>query len=380
MKAVIAIDSFKGSLSSVSASEAIALGILDVYPDAEIIRTPIADGGEGTVEAIITGAGGEYRSATVKDPVGKEIEAVYGFLPDGTAVIEMASAAGITLVSDEKRDPMIYDTYGVGELMLEALHSGAKGLVIGIGGSATNDGGVGMLRALGFSFLDEHGNDIGSGAEALWRLCKIDTSGANSLLKDCKITVACDVKNPLCGENGATYVYGPQKGVTPEMKPVLDGYLARYAELTREAIPNADPTLPGSGAAGGLGFALMSYLGAELRPGIEIVTELNRLSERLADADIVITGEGRMDAQSAMGKAPAGVAALAKKYGKTVIALSGAVTDDASALREHGIDAIFPIARGPISLRDAMRVDIAAKNMRLTAREVFSLIKSIGLS
>ena len=291
----------------------------------------------------------------------------------------MASAAGITLVSDEGRDPMLYDTYGVGEMMLDAIKSGAKKLVIGIGGSATNDGGVGMLRALGFAFLDKDGKDIGRGAESLSKLCKIDTAGIDLLIKNCKITVACDVKNPLTGENGATYIYGPQKGVTPEMKPLLDGYLKRYADLTREVIPDADPDAVGAGAAGGLGFALISYLGAELRPGIEIVTELNSLSEKVADADIVITGEGRMDAQSAMGKAPVGVARVAKRYGKPVIAFSGAATDDASLLREHGIDAVFPIARGPISLADAMNKAVASKNMRLTAREVFSLIRTLGL-
>ena len=377
MKVVCAIDSFKGSISAIEAGEAAALGIRDAYPDAEVVICPVADGGEGTTDAIVSGAGGELRISRVSDPLGRSVDASWGLLPSGAAVIEMSSAAGITLVSDAERNPLESDTYGVGELIISALDSGVRNFLIGIGGSATNDGGVGMLRALGFAFLDKNGEPIGRGAGALARLAKIDISGADKRLAECSFTVASDVKNPLTGLLGATYVYGPQKGVDEGTRPTLDGYLAHYASLTRSIIPDADPDMPGAGAAGGLGFALTSYLGAKLRSGVDVVIEATGLEEKICDADFVITGEGRMDAQSAMGKLPAGIAALAKKYGKPVIALAGSVADGAEVLNEIGIDFLQSILRAPTDLAAAMNKENAANNMRAAARQIFTLIKTI---
>ena len=377
MKVVCAIDSFKGSISGIEAGEAAALGIKDAYPDAEVVICPVADGGEGTTAAIVSGAGGELRISRVSDPLGRIIDASWGLLPSGAAVIEMSSAAGITLVSDEERNPLESDTYGVGELIISALDLGVRNFLIGIGGSATNDGGVGMLRALGFAFLDKNGEPIGRGAGALARLAKIDISGADKRLAECSFTVASDVKNPLTGPLGATYVYGPQKGVDEGTRPTLDGYLAHYASLTRSIIPDADPDMQGAGAAGGLGFALTSYLGAKLRSGVDVVIRATGLEEKIRGADFVITGEGRMDAQSAMGKLPAGIAALAKKYGKPVIALAGSVADGAEVLNEIGIDFLQSILRAPTDLAAAMNKENAANNMRAATRQIFTLIKTI---
>lgn len=378
MKVLLAIDSFKGSISGREAGEAAALGIADVYPDAECTVCPVADGGEGTTVAIVEGAGGSYVSSRVSDPLGRMTDAVWGILPDATAVIEMSAAAGITLVSDEERDVMQSDTYGVGELILAALDRGVRRFIIGIGGSATNDGGVGMLRALGFRFLRADGTPISRGAIGLSEIEKIDISSPDERLSECSFTVASDVKNPLTGELGATYVYGPQKGVGEDMREVLDGYLSRYASLTREVIPTSDENMPGAGAAGGLGFALVFYLGARLGSGVDIVMDAVGLEEKISRADFVLTGEGRMDGQSAMGKLPVGVAALAKKHGKTVIALAGSVARGAEELNGLGIDAVLSILRSPISLADAMDKVNAAENMRAAARQVFSLIKAIN--
>ena len=377
MKVVFAIDSFKGSISGREAAEAAALGVKDIYPDAECVICPVADGGEGTAAAMIEGAGGEYRYSTVADPLGRPVRAAWGILPSGAAVIEMSAASGITLVSEEERDVMASDTYGVGEIILAALDAGVRSFVIGIGGSATNDGGVGMLRALGFGFFDKRGVEIKRGAGGLADLARIDLSGADPRLKECSVTVASDVKNPLTGERGATRIYGPQKGVTGELIPKLDAYLAAYARLTRELIPEADADMPGAGAAGGLGFALSAYLGAEMRSGADLVFEITGLESKLCDADLVITGEGRMDAQSAMGKLPQRVADLAKRHGKTVIALAGSVADGAEALSASGIDAVFSVLRSPMSLAEAMDRSNAMANMRAAARQVFGLINAI---
>lgn len=377
MKVVIAIDSFKGSMSSLEAGRAAELGVRDIYPDAEVAVCPVADGGEGTTEAIVSGVGGEYRRVRVSDPLGRIIEAEYGVLPSGTAVIEMSRAAGITLVSENERDPLASDTFGVGEMILDALRLGVRDFIIGIGGSATNDGGVGMLRALGFGFFDKDGMPIPRGAAGLSELAKIDLSGADPRLSECSFRVASDVKNPLVGPMGATYVYGPQKGVGADRLSLLDGYLERYADLTAELIPSADKSAPGGGAAGGLGFALVSFLGAKLQSGVDLVTELIGLRDSLCGADLCITGEGRMDAQSAMGKLPVGVARLAKEAGASVVALAGSVADGAEALHAIGIDAAFSILRSPTSLAEAMRSDVAQGNMRAAAREIVSLFGAI---
>lgn len=376
MKIVIAIDSFKGSLSSLEAGIAVANGINRVYRDAEIFVRPIADGGEGTVDAVISALDGERITATVSDPLGRPIESSYG-IANGTAFIEMAAASGITLISANERNPLHTTTYGVGELIKDAINRGIRDFVIGIGGSATNDGGIGMLSALGFGFLDENGKNVPFGAKGLGSLTEIRTNNALKELKECSFKVACDVKNPLCGKNGCSAVFGPQKGATSEMIEKMDKWFCNYAELTKAILPSSDPDLPGSGAAGGLGFALRSYLGAELTSGIDLIMEATRLEAHIKEADIVITGEGKLDGQSYMGKAPVGVAKLAKKYGKPVIAFAGAVTPDASICNEHGIDAFFPAVRTPCSLEEAMAPKNATANLSDTAEQVFKVINKI---
>ena len=377
MKIVIATDSFKGCLTSLEAGNSIADGIKRVFNDAEIHVRPIADGGEGTVDAIISALGGKLHHVTVKDPLCRPIESSYGIV-NGTAFIEMAAASGITLVSENERNPLNTTTYGVGELIKDAIQKGIRDFVIGIGGSATNDGGIGMLSALGFEFLDKDGKSVSFGAKGLEFLAEIRTDNALSELKECSFKVACDVKNPLCGDNGCSAVFAPQKGATAEMIEKMDAWLDSYARLTKELIPHSDPKLPGSGAAGGLGFALRSYLGAALTPGIDIIIEATELESIIKDADIVITGEGKLDGQSHMGKAPVGVAKLAKKYGKNVIAFAGAVTPDASTCNDHGIDAFFPAVRKPCTLGEAIDPENAKANLADTAEQVFRMINSIS--
>ena len=376
MKIVIAIDSFKGSLSSLEAGKAVACGIKRIYNDADITVRPIADGGEGTVEAVVSALGGELCSVKVSDPLCRPIMSQYGIVGD-TAFIEMAAASGITLISASERNPMHTTTYGVGELIKDAIQKGIRDFVIGIGGSATNDGGIGMLSALGFEILDKNGKAVPFGAKGLECLAEIRLENALKELRDCSFKVACDVKNPLCGENGCSAIFAPQKGATAEMIEKMDAWLDSYARLTKELLPHSDPNLPGSGAAGGLGFALRSYLGAALTPGIDLIIEATNLESIIKDADIVITGEGRLDGQSYMGKAPVGVAKLAKKYGKTVIAFAGSVTPDAFVCNAHGIDAFFPAVRKPCTLGEAMDPENAKANLADTAEQVFRLINSI---
>ena len=376
-KIVVAIDSFKGSLSTFESGNAIKDAAEEVFEGAEVVISPIADGGEGTVEAIVSSLGGELVKTTVSDPLGKKIEASYGYVPETkTAIIEMSAAAGITLINENERNPMNTTTFGVGEMILDAIDRGCRKFVVGIGGSATNDGGIGMLQALGFEFLDKDGKQVTHGAKGLFELFKIRAENANEKLRECAFSVACDVKNPLCGENGCSAVYGPQKGATPEMIREMDFALSKYAELTQAVIPKSSPKKEGAGAAGGMGFALLSYLGAKLESGIELVMRETGLEEKIKDADLVITGEGRLDGQSYMGKAPIGVARLAKKYGKTVIAFSGCVTDDAILCNDHGIDAFFPIVRRPCTLEEAMDVKNAYKNLKETAVQVFRLMNT----
>ena len=375
-KFVVAIDPFKGSLSTLEAGKAIEEAAKEVYENAEVSISPIADGGEGTVEAIISATNGEIVRTVVCNPLGEKIEATYGFIPHTkTAIIEMSAAAGITLIEESERNPMNTTTFGVGEMILDAISKGCRKFVIGIGGSATNDGGVGMLQALGFEFLDKNGKQVLLGAKGLKDIAVIKTENAVKELKECYFCVACDVKNILCGKNGCSAVYGPQKGATPEMIKDMDLWLEKYAQLTKKVIPTSDANIPGTGAAGGLGFAFMSYLDATLESGIELVMKETELESYIKDADIVVTGEGRLDGQSYMGKAPVGVAKLAKKYNKPVIAFSGCVTEDAIACNEHGIDAFFPIVRKPCTLDEAMNIDNAYKNLKDTAYQVFRLIK-----
>ena len=376
MKAVIAIDSFKGSLDTFESGAAVAEGITRVFSNAEIKIYPLADGGEGTVRAVTTAKGGEFIRVSVTGPLGNRVLAEYGIIEsESTAVIEMSAAAGITLVPEDKRSPLYTTTRGVGELILDALDRGCRRFILGIGGSATNDGGVGMLKSLGFEFFDSDGKEISDGAAGLSHLCKIRDDNVDKRLSECEISVACDVSNPLCGVLGCSRVYGPQKGADEKMIDEMDLWMSRYAELTKTLLPAADADFPGVGAAGGMGFALKYYLGARLTSGIGLVMEAIGLEEGLRDADIVVTGEGRLDSQSAMGKAPVGVARLAKKYGRTVIAFAGAVTDDASTLNDCGIDAFFPIIRRPCTLSEAMNKENARKNLADTAEQVFRLIK-----
>ena len=343
MKTVIAIDSFKGSMTSMEAGNAAAAGVKAVFPDAEIVVRPLADGGEGTVEALTTGMGGRMETALVSDPLGRKISASYGILEKNkTAVIEMAAAAGLPLLSKEERNPLHTTTYGVGELIWDAIRKGCRHFIVGIGGSATNDGGVGMLSALGFEFLDKSGQPVRNGAAGLADLAEIRSGHVLPVLKECTFRVACDVENSLCGELGCSSVFGPQKG-----------------------------------AAGGLGFAFQSYLGARLEPGIRIVLEETGLEREMADADFVLTGEGRMDEQTAMGKAPVGVAKLAKKHGCTVIAFAGALQEGFTVCHEIGIDAAFCIQKRAVSLEEAMDRDAAMQNLTDTCKEAFRLVKAV---
>ena len=375
MKVVIAIDSLKGSLSSMEAGMAIKDGILAAKPDAEVIVKPLADGGEGTTDALIEGMNGERIDLTVTGPMHTPVDAYYGYLKDtNTAVMEMASAAGITLVPDSEKNPLLATSYGVGEMINDAIQRGCRNFIIGIGGSVTNDGGIGMLKALGVRFLDENGEDAGEGGQALAKVARIDVSGMNPLLKECHIQVACDVNNPLCGENGSTYVYGPQKGVTEDMKKTLDEAMAHFARVTSETLENDYMNIPGAGAAGGLGYAFLAYTGAALTPGIELILDAVGLEEELSGADVVVTGEGRLDFQTAMGKAPVGVARLAKKYNAKVIAFAGSVTKEATASNKEGIDAFFPILRGVCTLAEAMDPVAARNNMTATVEQVFRLL------
>lgn len=375
MKVVIAIDSLKGSLSSMEAGMAIKDGILAAKPDAEVIVKPLADGGEGTTDALIEGMNGERIDLTVTGPMHIPVDAYYGYLKDtNTAVMEMASAAGITLVPDSEKNPLLATSYGVGEMINDAIQRGCRNFIIGIGGSVTNDGGIGMLKALGVRFLDENGEDAGEGGQALAKIARIDVSGMNPLLKECHIQVACDVNNPLCGENGSTYVYGPQKGVTEDMKKTLDEAMAHFARVTSETLENDYMNIPGAGAAGGLGYAFLAYTGAALTPGIELILDAVGLEEELSGADVVVTGEGRLDFQTAMGKAPVGVAKLAKKYNAKVIAFAGSVTKEATACNKEGIDAFFPILRGVCTLAEAMDPVAARNNMTATVEQVFRLL------
>lgn len=375
MKVVIAIDSLKGSLSSMEAGMAIKDGILAAKPDAEVIVKPLADGGEGTTDALIEGMNGERIDLTVTGPMYTPVDAYYGYLKDtNTAVMEMASAAGITLVPDSEKNPLLATSYGVGEMINDAIQRGCRNFIIGIGGSVTNDGGIGMLKALGVRFLDENGEDAGEGGQALAKVARIDVSGMNPLLKECHIQVACDVNNPLCGENGSTYVYGPQKGVTEDMKKTLDEAMAHFARVTSETLENDYMNIPGAGAAGGLGYAFLAYTGAALTPGIELILDAVELEEELSGADVVVTGEGRLDFQTAMGKAPVGVARLAKKYNAKVIAFAGSVTKEATACNKEGIDAFFPILRGVCTLAEAMDPVAARNNMTATVEQVFRLL------
>ena len=377
MKVVIAIDSFKGSLTSLEAGNSAAAGVRRVFPDAECIVRPLADGGEGTVDALVAACEGKKIEISVTGPLGEPVLCQYGLIEKTkTAIIEMSGAAGLTLVPASERNPLFTTTYGVGEVIRDAIEKGCRRFIVGIGGSATNDGGTGMLQALDFSLFNKTGKPIRPGALGLKDLAFIDDKNVLPELKDCTFRIACDVTNPLCGEKGCSAVFGPQKGADRPMIQELDQWLARYAALAAEKYPAADPSYPGAGAAGGLGFAFLTFLHGKLESGIQIVLDETRLADYVKDADLVITGEGRLDGQTVFGKAPIGVAKTAKQYGKTVLAFSGCVTPDASACNAAGIDAFFPILRTVTSLEEAMDPRQAMKNMEDSVEQVFRVIQT----
>jgi len=370
MRIIVAPDSFKGSLTAVAAAEAMRQGVLAALPEAEVVAMPMADGGEGTVAALVAGTGGRLMTQVVTGPLGEPVEAAFGLLGDGeTAVIEMAAASGLLLVPAHRRDPKVTTTYGIGELIRAALDQGASRMVIGIGGSATNDGGVGMAQALGGRFLKADGSEVGRGGAALLELDQIDLSGLDPRLRRVELLVACDVDNPLTGDRGASAIYGPQKGATMFDVGLLDKALTRLADLMARDLGGDVRNRPGAGAAGGLGAGLMGLLGASLRPGIEVVVEATGLAERLASASLLITGEGRTDGQTLAGKVPLGLARAAAPHGVPVIVISGAVTADADRLLDEGIAALLSCAPGPISLDEAM-AEAGGLLQRATAQAV----------
>lgn len=374
MKAVIAIDSLKGSLSSIEAGQAIAEGIKKADAKADVVIRPLADGGEGTVEALVCGMNGTLQHVKVTGPLGDPVVCEYGIIDQTkTAVIEMSGAAGITLVPDTKKNPLYTTTYGVGEVIRDAIEKGCRRFIVGIGGSATNDGGIGMLQALGYGFLNKDGQQVPFGAIGLKELETITDTYVLPELAECEFKIACDVTNPLCGENGCSAVYGPQKGANPSMIMEMDKWLRYYAALAREKFPKADLNEPGTGAAGGLGFAFLTFTNAVLESGIKIVLEETKLESYVKGADVVVTGEGRLDFQTAMGKAPVGVAGLAKKFDIPVLAFAGSVTKDATECNKNGIDAFFPILRGISTLEEAMKPENAKQNLIDTAEQAFRL-------
>ena len=356
MKIVIAPDSYKESLSATEVAQAIEKGFREIFPDAQYVSVPVADGGEGTVEAMIAATHGSAHSALVTGPLGEKVNANWGMSGDGkTAFIEMAAASGLALVPPEKRNPLITTSRGTGELILQALDSGASNIIIGIGGSATNDGGAGMVQALGAKLCDANGTEIGYGGGSLNTLNTIDVSGLDPRIKHCAIRVACDVTNPLVGEQGASRIFGPQKGATEPLILELDRNLAHYADIIKKSLGVDVKNVPGAGAAGGMGAALMAFLGAELKSGIEIVTQALNLEEHIYDCTLVVTGEGRIDSQSIHGKVPVGVANVAKKYHKPVIGIAGSLTRDVGVVHQYGIDAVFSVLTSIGTLEEAFR-------------------------
>jgi glycerate kinase len=374
MKIVIAPDSFKESLSALDVATAIESGFREIFPQAEYVKLPVADGGEGTVEAMVAATGGRVIEANVTGPLCEPLKAFFGLSGDDKiAFIEMAAASGLESVPQDKRNPLKTTSYGTGELIKNALDHGVEHCIIGIGGSATNDGGAGMVQALGARLLTADGKEIGYGGGELKHLANIDIGGLDKRIKKCRFEVACDVTNPLTGDEGATAIFGPQKGATPEMIAQLDGYLKHYAQIIKKDLGIDVEHVPGAGAAGGMGAALYGFCHAELRQGIEIVTEALGLDALVRDATLVITGEGRIDSQSINGKVPIGVARVAKRYNKPVIAIGGSLTQDVDVVYEHGLDAVFSVLYSICTLEEAL--DNAADNLRKSARNIAATIR-----
>lgn len=374
MKIVIAPDSYKESLSALAVATAIEQGFCEIFPTAEYVKLPVADGGEGTVEAMVAATQGEIVHVRVTGPLGESVEGFYGRSGDKeSAFIEMAAASGLELVAPSQRNPLKTTSWGTGELIRHALDAGVNHIIIGIGGSATNDGGAGMVQALGAELLNAQGEPIGPGGEALENISRIDISGLDKRLAGCRIDVACDVTNPLTGKEGATAVFGPQKGATPEMIARLDKALEHYAQVIARDLDVDVLSLEGGGAAGGMGAALYAFCGAHLRQGIEIVTDALDLDRQVADADLVITGEGRIDSQTIHGKVPVGVAKIAKRYNKPVIGIAGSLTADVGVVHDHGLDAVFSVLYTICTLEEAL--ENASENVRMTARNVAAAVK-----
>ena len=375
MKVLIAIDSFKGSLTSVDAGKITAAAIRDVDKNIDVKIFPLADGGEGTVDALTSGLNGQIIFTEVTGPLGTKIKSRYGIIKN-TAVIEMADTAGITLVPDEKRNPLNTTTYGLGELILKAIDDGCREFIIGIGGSATNDCGLGMLTALGVKFFDANGNDVGIFGRDLKNVSSVDMKNLLPILRECKFRIACDVNNPLYGANGCSYVYAPQKGATPEIVREMDSWIKNFAATIEKQLGLTGAEMPGAGAAGGLGYAFKTFLNGKLEPGIDLVLDAVNIESELATADFVVTGEGRLDFQTAMGKAPIGVAKLAKKNNPAVkvIAVCGSATPEAVEVNLRGIDAYFPILHMVTTLDDALNFETAKLNLYQTVTQIFRLV------
>lgn len=374
MKIILAPDSFKESMTAKEACEVIERGMKKIIPDLECISVPMADGGEGTTQSLVDATGGEFYTQRVLGPLGESVEARFGILGDGkTAILEMAAASGLELVPKEKRDATVTTTYGTGELIRAALDKNVETILIGIGGSATNDGGAGMIQALGGKLLDSCGKEIGFGGGQLSNLSKIDLSNLDKRLEKTKIIVACDVQNPLTGVSGASHIFGKQKGANEEQRELLDKNLKHYAEIIRKDVGKDVENIPGAGAAGGLGAGLMAFLSAELKKGIEIVIEYSKLEEKMQGADLVITGEGSIDAQTRFGKTPYGVAMTAKKYDIPVIALAGNVGKDIDVLYEYGFTAIFSILPRVESLEKA--ISNGKENLQYMSESIARMVK-----
>ncbi|WP_058303040.1 glycerate kinase family protein [Gorillibacterium timonense] len=371
---LLAPDSFKESMTAKEACEAMERGIHKADPSITCLHVPMADGGEGTMQSVVDATGGKVYAVQVKGPLGTEVTAHYGITGDGeTGVLEMASASGIQLVKPEERNPLITTTYGTGQLIAACLEHGVKKLLIGIGGSATNDGGAGMLQALGGRLLDAEGRELGHGGGELNRLATLHLAGLDPRLKDVQVEVACDVTNPLVGPTGASHVFGPQKGATPEIVKQLNANLQHYADVIKESLGQDIAQYPGAGAAGGLGAGLMVFLNGSLKKGIELVIRYTGLEEKVMQADLVWTGEGSIDFQTQYGKTPLGVAQVAKKYGKPVLAFAGRIGDQTEVLYSLGIDAIFGIVQGASTLETALKE--GAKNLERTAENAARFIR-----
>lgn len=375
MKIVIAPDSFKESLSAMQVACAIEAGFREVFPDAEYVKVPVADGGEGTVQAMIEATGGRRVELQVTGPLGEPVHAFYGLTggEEHMAVIEMAAASGLEMVPPQSRNPLRTTSYGTGELIRGALDAGARRFVLGVGGSATNDGGAGMVQALGVRLLDARGEQIGAGGGELARLERIDVSQLDPRIGDCVFDVACDVSNPLAGPQGASAIFGPQKGATPAMVRELDANLRHYAAVIKRDLGQDIADVPGAGAGGGIAAAMMVFLNGRLRPGSEIVTDAIGLDATVRDADLVVTGEGRIDGQTIHGKTPIGVARVAQRHGKPVIGIAGCLAKDAAAVHAHGIDAVFAAVNCPCPVEQALRE--GAENLRVAARNIAATLR-----